>query len=278
VSVVCVVITIVRAMSTASLVSATIAGVSLGYLLSRRPSRAEKPEAVTAIHVSPESSTEHEGSVIIVTGGANGIGSGICRAFVAAGAHVWCADVDEASGRMLSLALEELPGTFKFQACDVASAAAVTRFVDAVAAAHDGRIDVLVNNVGVQLDDGHPLHTLDEAVWDRVLAINLKSYFLFSKHCLPRMLTARHGVVVNMASVQGLQSQGGIPAYAASKGAILSLTRQMAMDYAAHGVRVVAINPGTIRTPLVEKLLAARHSGDTTAAWQVTSARFELSK
>eukprot|EP00966_Prymnesium_polylepis_P056207 1300109-Prymnesium_polylepis.2 len=91
-------------------------------------------------------------------------------------------------------------------------------------------------------------------------------------------MAARSGVVINMGSVQGLQSQGGIPAYAASKGAILSLTRQMAIDYAPYGLRVVAVNPGTIRTPLVEALLSARHGGDTVAAWEAAARAYPMKR
>lgn len=88
-----------------------------------------------------------------------------------------------------------------------------------------------------------------------MLNINLKSYFLMAKYCLPGMLEAGQGVVINIGSVQGRQSQVGIPAYAASKGAVASLTRQMAMDYSSEGIRTVCVSPGTIRTPLVESLV-----------------------
>ena len=196
-----------------------------------------------------------DGAVVVVTGGANGIGAGVCRAFVRAGARaVWCADVDERAGAALRAELGE---RLFFRRCDAADPTDIDAFCAAAAAAHDGRVDVLVNNVGVQDDDGTPAHELSLDVWRRVIAVNLTSYFLFAKHCLPHLLRAR-GVIINMASVQGRQSQPGIPAYAASKGGVLSLTRQLAVDYAPRGVRVVSVSPGTIRTPLVERLLRSR--------------------
>ena len=175
------------------------------------------------------------------------------------------ADVDVTQGELLA---SELGSRVCFRACDVSKSEAIRSFVNYVTNVTNGRINVLVNNVGVQLDDGTPTHLLDESVWDKVIAINLTSYFLFSKYCLPSLmsssksLSAAGSTIINMSSVQGLQSQSGIPAYAVSKGGILSMTRQMSMDYAKKGVRVVAINPGTIRTPLFENLLIKRNGQD----------------
>lgn len=202
---------------------------------------------------------------MIVTGGAKGIGAGICRAFVRAGAHVWCADVDTTAGAELAIELhsESSKGSFRFLRCDAALAKDIRSFCAAVLKEHP-TVHVLVNNCGVQLDDGSAVDELDDAIWQKVLSINLTSYFLFSKEVLPSMLKASDQgcTIVHMASVQGLQSQPGIPAYAASKGAILSLTRQMSMEYAGRGVRVNAVCPGTIRTPLVERFLCGRHGRD----------------
>ena len=201
--------------------------------------------------------------MVIVTGGANGIGSGVARAFHQHGAHVWVADVDVAGGQRMA---QELGPRLHFQKCDASNEESIAAFCAQVLSFHNNRIDCLVNNVGVQLDDGKPVHSLSRKIWDKVIAINLTSYFLFSRACLPALIetakckdAGKTTCIINMSSVQGLQSQPGIPAYAASKGGILSMTRQMSMDYASKGVRVVAINPGTIRTPLVENLLCGRH-------------------
>ena len=96
-----------------------------------------------------------------------------------------------------------------------------------------------------------------EELWDRILAVNLKSHFLMAKYCIPEIRKRGGGAVINVASVQGLQSMPEVPAYAASKGGILSLTRQMSIDYAKEGIRVLAVNPGTIDTPLVQEAAAA---------------------
>ena len=258
-------------------------GLGLGWLLTRsrrgrgaapgRPSASSTTTTTTSSSPNPLSSS-WAGKVVIVTGGASGIGAGVARAFHARGAQVWVADVDAASGRRLAGALGP---RLRFLACNASDEASIAAFCARVLRDGGGRLDCLVNNVGVQCDDGTPAHELPTRVWAKVIAINLTSYFLFARACLPALMeTAAKGgggsagaaaggggggsaCIINMSSVQGLQSQPGIPAYAASKGGILSLTRQMSMDYASKGVRVVAINPGTIRTPLVENLLCGRH-------------------
>ena len=184
-------------------------------------------------------------------------------------------------------------GEVKFYRSDMSDAAAPGELVAQARAWQGGApVAVLVNNVGIQVagvagnfflgnvfraltreklsavlqggpssdrpcqvDNGKPAHLLEEELWDKVMNVNLKSYFLMAKHSLPSMIEQGSGLIVNIASVQGLQSQVGIPAYASSKGGILSLTRQMAMDYSNEGVRVVAVSPGTIRTPLVQRLV-----------------------
>lgn len=172
--------------------------------------------------------------------------------------------MDEDAGKGLVL---EDPAHIHFVRCNVAVELEIVTVVKEVADQF-GRIDVLVNNVGVQLDDGKCAEDLDLELWDRVIRINLTSYFLFAKYSLPYLKQHPGSAIVNVASVQGLASQQGIPAYAASKGGVLSLTRQLAMDYAAQGVRVNAICPGTIRTPLVDNLFRSRDpNGDSAAFW-----------
>ncbi|MBM3279662.1 MAG: SDR family oxidoreductase, partial [Candidatus Handelsmanbacteria bacterium] len=104
-------------------------------------------------------------------------------------------------------------------------------------------------------DSYAPAHLLREDQWDRIINVNLKSCFLMSKYCVPVMQRQGGGVIINTASVQGLQSAKGVSAYAASKGGLLSLTRQLALEYAADKIRVLAVNPGTIDTPLVDEAL-----------------------
>ena len=198
-----------------------------------------------------------DGKAVIVTGGAKGIGRGLCVAFAREGAGVLCADVDEAAGAELTAAQPEGAGEIRFQNADVTQAAACQGLVQTAIDAWGG-IDVVCNNVGIQPTDGYKAaHELAEAQWDRIINVNLKSYFLMTQACVPPMIERGCGVIINTASVQGLQSAKGVSAYAASKGGILSLTRQLALEYAEHGIRVLAVNPGTIDTPMVDEALAS---------------------
>jgi len=199
----------------------------------------------------------HDDKLVIVTGGANGIGRSICEEFARDGAHVLCVDIDHKAGEEMlrDSKSQTLKGTIRFHQSDLSDRTQPSKIVETALGWKSSPVGVLVNNVGIQTDNNHPVHALDEEVWDKVLNLNLKSYFLMSKHVLPGMLEARKGVIINIGSVQGCQSQVGIPAYAASKGAINSLTRQMAMDYSNRGIRTVCVSPGTIRTPLVERLV-----------------------
>ena len=205
-----------------------------------------------------------DGRSVIVTGGAKGIGRAICAAFAREGARVLCADVDTDAGGAVEAAASGSAGEVRFRRADVALAddcEDLARF----AVEEWGGIDVVCNNVGVQpIASYRPAHELSEEQWDRILDVNLKSCFLMTRVCVPPMIAAGGGVIINTASVQGLQSARGVSAYAASKGGILSLTRQLALDYAEHDIRVLAVNPGTIDTPLVDEAVAAA-GGDETA-------------
>ena len=199
---------------------------------------------------------EFAGKVAIVTGGAKGIGRGICLAFAREGAQVLCADVDAEAGERIVRKAESLEGEIVFRAGDVSQSAVCRGLVEQAVERWDG-VDVLCNNVGIQPADTYlPAHELPEEVWDRIIAVNLKSYFLMTKYCVPVMQKRGGGVIVNTASVQGLQSAPSISAYAASKGGILSLTRQLALEYAADNIRVLAVNPGAIDTPMVDAAVA----------------------
>ena len=121
-----------------------------------------------------------------------------------------------------------------------------------------------MNNVAIQPEG--PCHEMSLATWQRTIDVNLTSYFLFSRACLRQMLAHRRGgAIVNVASVQGSQSQAGIPGYAASKGGVLALTRQLAVEYGRHGVRVNAVSPGTVATPLIQGILRARGTSEQQA-------------
>ena len=189
--------------------------------------------------------------VVIVTGGALGIGAATALEFAREGARVVIADVDKAAGKAVESQLRELGPGGLFVEADVSQASACRRVVSETVAAFEA-VDVLFNNVGIQPPDSyHNVEDTPEETWDRILDINLKSYYLMAKYAIPEIRKRGGGAIINTASVQGLQSQNLVPAYAASKGGILSLTRQMSLDYAAENIRVLAVNPGAIDTKML---------------------------
>jgi len=197
------------------------------------------------------------GKIVIVTGGAKGIGRAISLSFARAGANVACADVDEAAGQEISTLAGEAAGKLLFVKADVSQSVACQALVEQTVSAFGG-VDILCNNVGIQPTSSYlPAHELPEELWDRIINVNLKSRFLMTKYCVPQMQQRGGGVIINTASVQGLQSALGVAPYAASKGGDLSLTRQLALEYAKDNIRVLAVNPGTIETPLVAEAAEA---------------------
>jgi meso-butanediol dehydrogenase/(S,S)-butanediol dehydrogenase/diacetyl reductase len=181
--------------------------------------------------------TRFDGASVLVTGGGSGIGRAICRRFASDGASVLVADIVGERAEEVA----ELIGGAAVQG-DVTVAADVARMVAAV-----DRIDVLVNNAGGGMADD--VLEIDEAAWDQDIALNLKSAFLCSKAVLPGMIERGGGVIVSIASVNGLAFFANEP-YSAAKAGLISLTRSLATRYGRYGIRAVAIAPGTIRTPL----------------------------
>ena len=193
---------------------------------------------------------EFTGKVAIVAGGSTGIGLAAAVRLAAGGAKVTLAANDEPT---LGPALERVQGAAAggdalAVVADVTSAADMERLVEAAASAFGG-VDLLVNSAGIQRY-GTAIDTA-EAVWDEVMAVNVKGAFLASKAALPRMIARGGGAIVNVSSVQGLACQTNVAAYAASKGALNALTRAMALDHARSGVRVNAVCPGSVDTPML---------------------------
>lgn len=207
---------------------------------------------------------EFDGKGVLVTGGAMGIGKGIVEGFAREGAGVAIADLNRPAAESAVAAVTGAGGRAIAVIGDVSKAADAQRMV-AEAVAGLGRLDVLVNNAGIQPVDAYfNVEDTPEELWDRIVGINLKGMFLMSKYAIPRIRASGGGTIVNMASVQGLQSMPKVPSYAASKGGVLSLTRNMALDYAPEGIRVVAVCPGTIDSEMV-RISARAEGGDEEA-------------
>ena len=185
-----------------------------------------------------------QGRVVLVTGVSSGIGAACAARFADEGARIAGLDLQKPrdEGRLET-----------FREVDVREERSVSDAVGAVVE-HCGRIDVLVNSAGVS--GGAPVHLLPVEEWDRVIDINLKGTFLVSKHVLPHMTAAGGGSIVNLASIEGLAGAQGISAYNASKGGVVLLTRNMAIDYGSSGIRVNCLCPGFIDTPMTALLQA----------------------
>lgn len=188
--------------------------------------------------------------VAIITGAASGIGKAAAFKFAEQGARVLVADVDEKQGQEVAQQLQRDGHHALFARTDVS----VTEDVRSMAQAaleRWGTIDVLYNNAAATVlcnKHDRPVHELDEAVWDKMLAICLKGVYLCSKHVLPTMMKNRRGVIINTTSIDAIVAEPGFDSYIAAKGGVISLTRSMAAQYGAYDIRVNVISPGYIIT------------------------------
>lgn len=193
-----------------------------------------------------------DGKVIVVTGGAGGIGRATAVRFAVEGASVALVDVSAEGLRGSVAAVEGAGGRALAVAADVARAADVERYV-AAAAERLGGIDYLFNNAGI-LGTVSPVTDYPEATFDRVLAINVKGVWLGMKAVAPVMRARGGGAIVNMASIAGLRGTPRLAAYTASKHAVIGLTRTAALELVRHGIRVNAVCPSPIETPMAALL------------------------
>lgn len=187
--------------------------------------------------------------VVVVTGGAKGIGRASALAFAREGGSVAVADLDEKAGKEVVDAITQTGGKAIFVQGDIADEAYVKRLVGETAKAFGG-IDVLHNNAGV-VKYGTVVDMPTED-WDWILNINLRASFLTCKYCIPEMRKRGGGAIVNTASVQAFASQRTVAAYSASKGGIVSLTTTIALDHAPDNIRCNCIAPGSIQTPMLD--------------------------
>ncbi len=192
-----------------------------------------------------------DNKVAIVTGGAMGIGKAAAAALAKEGAKVAIGDINEEVGRATTEAIRRAGGEVFFHKTDVGVSAGVEGLVNATVDRY-GKLDVIFNNVGVAI--GGSAADMSEEDWNRVLNINLGGVWRGIKYAVPQMIKNGGGSIINTTSVQALVGFKGWSGYAASKGGINSLTQQAAIEYAPYQIRINAIAPGTIMTPMNEKI------------------------
>ena len=190
--------------------------------------------------------------VALVTGGSSGIGEAVARAFAAEGAKVAIAARRSKQGQGAASAIRDAGGRAMFVETDVLDAAQIEEAVRQTSRAY-GRLDYACNSAGIQGPIG-PLHNLTTKQWDDLTGINLKGVWLSLKYEIPLILEQPAGAIVNVASVVGLVGAGGLAAYTAGKFGVVGLTKAAALDYAETGLRINAVCPGSVRTPMYDEV------------------------
>ena len=203
---------------------------------------------------------DFSGKVALVTGGGNGIGRAACVAFAKQGAKVVAVDRDGAAAEATAGIIRQNGGDAVAVTADVTKSADVKAYVKAAIDKY-GRVDCFFNNAGIE-GKVAPTAEYDEAVFDQVIGVNVKGVFLGMRHVLPEMIHQGSGAVVNTASVAGLVATPGMPAYVASKHAVIGLTKTAAGEVARLGIRVNAVCPGPVDTRMIHALEEQLSPGD----------------
>ncbi|WP_160714225.1 SDR family NAD(P)-dependent oxidoreductase [Chitinophaga solisilvae] len=194
--------------------------------------------------------------VILLTGGADGIGWECAVAFAKSGAAVCIADINEGGRDRIA----ELPGSgHLFRRCDVTSVTDVKETISAITALH-GRLDAVHNNAGLAKPSS-PLHDTTEEEWQALMDVNLKSIYLTTRFAFPHLRESK-GSILSTTSLVGTIGQNNHAAYVATKGAVSALTKAMALDYAPYGIRVNAVAPAAVSTPMLEKWSSEQPNAD----------------
>ncbi len=215
------------------------------------------------------------GKTTLVTGAGGSIGRAAAQLFAAEGASVAAVDIDNTAARETVRLIERDGGTALALTADVAAADQITMAVDRAAEVLGG-LDVVYNNAGVGSKGS--VADASESDWDRCFDVNVKGTFLTSRASIPYLRESVGGAIVNQASVAALVGVAGMAAYGAAKGALVALTRSMAVDLAPLGIRVNVVCPGTVHTPLIEPLLRQRGKGDLELGMKMTTVKYPIGR